>query len=647
MPTTHGKKIFFLSAIFGIYLLSWILQSHFLFNSDVSWLMVATQRLLSGGTYTHDFFEMNPPMVLYSYIPAVFIAKIFSFPTDIAIRIYVDCLALCSLCFCYLLTNKIDSLTRYLFLFTLAILFLLFPFSDFGQREHLLIIFTMPYFLLVVHRLQNSSANSTLMAAWVGLFSGVGFIIKPYFLLSFLLVEIYFCWKKGSVKAFFRPEIVGIVLVGLLFFLSIIVFNRDYLTIVIPFAAKFYYQQYGFPFRTILFSPQAWFTYFAIVLYVLRRANNPYPALSTVLALASVGFLFSFLLQHTPWNYHALPMVSTSILLIVLLFSLLITPKSLTRWDYISFGLWAFLFVSYLCWRMDYITLSIRFQSGGYFGLFAVIFGLIFYRSYRYTHYLKILAATVFVWATGWLLNQYLLHSPLQVHLFFIVTLFLFLVFAFCIPEREAVKKLPFIFSAAIGVLLLSYPFYQGACLYNLATANAKQYQRWLAVLQEYQYKTVYFLSDNADFAFPGTEYTKSIFISRFGCLGFVPELLYSDNIEAYHHAYALKKNSMDFLVNAIADEINKNKPDIIFVDMRNTNAIKVKKYFGRAQLDYIRFFSENANFKIAWNNYHYVKTVDGQPLFRFLVYQRTEPRASASVTGLNVLRRLLTRAAQ
>ena len=141
--------------------------------------------------------------------------------------------------------------------------------------------------------------------------------------------------------------------------------------------------------------------------------------------------------------------------------------------------------------------------------------------------------------------------------------------------------------------------------------------------MNDYSNKSVYIFSNSADFAFPAVDYTHQTFTSRFGCLGWLPALSYWDPDAAYASAYQRNKNEMDFFMHAMVEDIEQNKPDLIFVDMRNTNADRVKTYFGNIQIDYLRFFSQNPPFQTTWKNYHYIKTVDGQPLFKFMVYAR------------------------
>jgi hypothetical protein len=366
---TVSRLWLFYGVILGIYLLSWLLQDAFLLNSDVSWLMLATKRLLLGGTYTKDFFEINPPMILYLYIPAVWIGNVFSLQADVALRVYVYLLATGSLICCWQvlychsreggnplmvrdnltigsrlrgndklsLNNTLNlnstlnptnpfklndnfNLTTKLYSMTVivitAIIFLFLPLSEFGQREHLMLILIMPYLFLMADR----SHHSTPFCILIGLMAGCGFVIKPYFLAPLILIELHHMRQTRNWLAWLRPEIAGIFFIFALSASIIFIVNRDYLTLVVPLITHLYYQKYALPLHAVLFNEQAVFAYYTLVFYWLSYQSNPHKKLSTILAITISGFLLAFFIQQTSWYYHTLPFFSLSILLCALLF---------------------------------------------------------------------------------------------------------------------------------------------------------------------------------------------------------------------------------------------------------------------------------------------------------------------------------------
>ena len=112
--------------LFAIFFLSFYFQQHMLFNRDVSWLLEASKRLFLGGDYTHNFYENNPPWILYFYLPPVLLHYYTALNLFLALQWYVLLLTGCSLLLCWPFLSKIfseDKSLKHIFLLTLSIIF--------------------------------------------------------------------------------------------------------------------------------------------------------------------------------------------------------------------------------------------------------------------------------------------------------------------------------------------------------------------------------------------------------------------------------------------------------------------------------------------------------------------------------------------
>lgn len=204
----------------------------------------------------------------------------------------------------------------FLLCLSLATIFLILPLGDLGQREHLLIILTMPYLLLVSYRLQNNSF-SIIPALGIGLLAGLGFTIKPHYLVLPLSIEIYYIYCTRKFFAWSRPETLTILLFSLTYALSIFVYYPDYLFINIPIAVNLYLPGTRMPLINLLLFGPAVFCYFAVFLCISRHNQNPYKSLCNILSITLIDYLVIYLLQGTTWHYHLLPAFSIAMLLII------------------------------------------------------------------------------------------------------------------------------------------------------------------------------------------------------------------------------------------------------------------------------------------------------------------------------------------
>ncbi len=118
-------------------------------NHDVSWFIVAARRLLEGGRFGADIYELNAPGAVLIYLPAAWLWKLTEWRVDVVLIGYVLALAALSLA---LIGGSLGRelgpsgarLRDAYLLYSAALLFAL-PISEFGQREHLIVILMLPY----------------------------------------------------------------------------------------------------------------------------------------------------------------------------------------------------------------------------------------------------------------------------------------------------------------------------------------------------------------------------------------------------------------------------------------------------------------------------------------------------------------------
>jgi len=319
------RQFFWFGLIASLLVFAWFLQTRFLINCDVSWDLLVTKRLLAGGTYTNNFFDLNPPLIFFEYIPIVFFEKFLFVTEESALKLYVFSLALISSGLCYFFMRRIFAKqdSRFISVFSIAILsiYLILSANEFGEREQLLLIFTLPWFLAVASRLQGDTFHP-LLAVGLGLFAALGFALKPYFLVPFILVEGYYVLQTRSFTACMRIEMQVIILLIALYVASIFLFYPDYVFTVIPVASHFYYAGFNSPWKKVFINAPALFCYTALLFYFFHSNKNQYRTLKSIFLIAILGFLISYFLQQTNWAYHIYPALGAALLLSILLISI-------------------------------------------------------------------------------------------------------------------------------------------------------------------------------------------------------------------------------------------------------------------------------------------------------------------------------------
>lgn len=343
------RLYFFSMLVFG---LAVVIQAHSYLNWDSLWLMTATERWLSGGTYVQNFVENNPPLILYlTAVPAWF-AKILSFSNIAAQFIFFFFISMVSLALSYFLLQRLSKSTQLIFLLTttLVVIHWLLPAHAFGERECLMVALIMPYLLLLALRLQRQKIP-IFLAVFIGFFAMLGFGLKPYFFITLCLIELYRYYVLRNYRAWLQPECVTLVISLLLYGVSIFILTPTYITNVLPIALNFYvgFEKSSFIVLTnvsvFLQTP----IFIALLLPVIFRKlfNNIH--LFWIFYLNLLGFLIVYFWQGKAWYYHLFPVVAFAILVLLCGFGL-IRARLLKNDVWISVFLAVLFFLGPIVW---------------------------------------------------------------------------------------------------------------------------------------------------------------------------------------------------------------------------------------------------------------------------------------------------------
>ncbi len=312
--------LFFLGISLFIFFIAYQLQLKWIFSADVSYLVYAANQLLEGGQYVSDIFETNPPMILYLYFPICLLLKFTGLDIFSATRLYIYTLIFISSGICYYLLKKLiqpsDRIYFYGFFYTLLFVFLILPTVAFGQREHLFLIFLIPYLLAAVLALENKSIPSGL-AFFIGLSAGAVFALKPFFLVTLGLIELYVMLKKRHIFAWIRLEFLVLVFVLLMYLFILCMFHPSYITVVLPFVLHYYFPGAIQKWNLIFSNSIVTFCLSVMLSFLFFCQLGRLRTLGTLLWLALTGTVAAFIIARSAWFYHILPAFALASLLVM------------------------------------------------------------------------------------------------------------------------------------------------------------------------------------------------------------------------------------------------------------------------------------------------------------------------------------------
>jgi len=310
--------------VFAVFALGVLIQSCIFLVWDVSWLLDVTRRFLSDGTYVNNFFENNPPMIIYLYCLPQWIATKFGVSHIVVFRIWVFTLAWISLGFCaFLMRQYFDNEDKHeccyyaVILFVLAFVFFILPSYEFGQREHVTLLLVMPYFFTLVARFRQRYLNESILLI-VGLMAGFGFAIKPYFLAALILPELYYWITHRRWLAWLRIETLMIALVMIFYLISIYTITPTYMRDVFPFVRWLYLAASFDSWAELVINPFVLGCLVAIAFFFVLYRHSRHRPLLTVMWLATIGFMISYFVQRKLWYYHIYPAFALATLLLAI-----------------------------------------------------------------------------------------------------------------------------------------------------------------------------------------------------------------------------------------------------------------------------------------------------------------------------------------
>ena len=275
-------------------------------NADVSWLLVASEKIMTGERPYIDFLETNPPMSFFVYAPAVWLQQLTGLQAEMAQIGLLFALTGIALWLCAGIMRQSGRQADVgAFLVAASFVLLVLPMMSFAEREHIAVVLALPMLSLMVARADVRSVRSALIIA-AGVGAGLAIAIKPQFALGFLLPALGIAAQRRSIAPLLAPE--NWIAAGLAaFYLAIVMIGYPaYYQAVVPIVVETYRQARVPALDLAGHIPVA--TVFLLGLAVpLICGPIGRSARAWVPLAAALGFLVAFLEQGKGWPYHLYP----------------------------------------------------------------------------------------------------------------------------------------------------------------------------------------------------------------------------------------------------------------------------------------------------------------------------------------------------
>lgn len=226
-------------------LLPWgIFQIDYALREDVTWLVEAGQRLLNGGRYVTDVFEVNPPLSILLYLPLAISTDISHSSLPYAFFIYIIALTTVFAC----LTNAVikrygflNAPQRAVFIAGMVLICTALPeWIEFGQREQIIFMGILPMILL---QIGTTFAPDVKRGSefWPTIILGsLAMLIKPHYgVFGVSLMFIRMAYQRRWFVLFDR-DFLTLAIITASYILGVMVVLPDYFFHYLPDVARFY-----------------------------------------------------------------------------------------------------------------------------------------------------------------------------------------------------------------------------------------------------------------------------------------------------------------------------------------------------------------------------------------------------------------------
>lgn len=307
-PASHyiPELLLFLAAIAAFLALRNIPITH-----DVVWQFWIARQLLGGATLYRDIWEINPPLWFWSAVPIQYVSELLHVPPlRLLIPIVIGIGALSA----FLVGHFASSLSPFKRCVTMLLVFwlvIIVPIYDFGQREQLVLICTLPYAALIAKRYSGLTVP-TALAIFIGAFAAYGFALKHYFVLIPTLLELWLFLRDRREWRLIRPETLVLAACALTYGVSVLLFAPTFFTHMVPMV-QIAYHGYESSWTMLLVRPWIiiWVTIAAYFIVYRRAFGHQAEPMVSALLIVATGFALAYFLQSKGWLYHSIPVTGS------------------------------------------------------------------------------------------------------------------------------------------------------------------------------------------------------------------------------------------------------------------------------------------------------------------------------------------------
>lgn len=296
-------------------------------NHDISWLSLASERMLNGATLGRDILELNPPLIMWIMAPSAWLGDFYNADFFIVYNIMFTATAFMSSVLVMQITKQVTTKPRAILTSIATLLILIVPIGyEFGQRDHLSFLFIVPY--LFIESTKGYSGRHVSLDVLCAVLASIGLLLKPQYGLvpaGFLLMNVI-----SGRSVFLRSWHIYLSMFAcaLMYVVVVLLFYKDWLELT-KLTMRLY-SAYNATYWDLIrvFSSRAVILFLGTAVLLSIRPRNIGITMSIRLTAAAALLLAAGMLQLKGWSYHLIP----GCLGLTLAFSVYFTTSNYKEW---------------------------------------------------------------------------------------------------------------------------------------------------------------------------------------------------------------------------------------------------------------------------------------------------------------------------
>lgn len=294
-----------------------------LVSSDQSVYLAMAELILQGKVPYRDFFDFNPPLIMYLNTIPVTVAHLMHWPDPLGLSLTIEFVHIAATAYIGWLIWRHRTYLPVVPFIAVLLMFAYFTTcidQDMGQREHIFTLLFFPFFIL--RGLRHFGAPIKLPESLISsLLCGTILCLKPHFFFVFICSEAGFLLESKNFKALLAPEIFALALPPVVYGVAFMCLPHEarflFFDQILPvyiwgngWASKcFTHMLVGYSY---FYDPFYQVTFALILAFFFRPASRWFPAFIFI----TVAALLNYIQGAQAWTYRLLPMALFAKLLI-------------------------------------------------------------------------------------------------------------------------------------------------------------------------------------------------------------------------------------------------------------------------------------------------------------------------------------------